>query len=166
MCGWSRPAIRGYNAPIDDWGEGKSSDVPDVIEPRDVKVLDEALFVGVVAVRSGNGPVIDVVSPCRRNAARDRILRTHPISRRTHLRMCAVCELALEVKSDIFTDAEATPQPAEGMHEGIARSRRPYGEETGFRVSRAAGIGGRGIVCQFKPRFKGFVCSHSMFGDL
>ena len=50
MCGWSRPAIRGYDAPIDDWGEGKSSDVPDVIEPRDVKVLDEALFVGVVAV--------------------------------------------------------------------------------------------------------------------
>lgn len=80
--------------------------------------------------------------------------------------MCAVRELALEIKSDIFADAVATPQPAEGMHEGIARSRRPHGEETGFRVSRAAGIGGRRIVYQLKPRFKGFVCSHSMFGDL
>lgn len=80
--------------------------------------------------------------------------------------MRAVRELALEVKSDIFADAEATPQPAEGMHEGIARSRRPHGEEMSFRVSRAADIGGRGIVYQFKPRFKGFVCSHSTFGDL
>lgn len=80
--------------------------------------------------------------------------------------MHAVSELALEIKSNIFADAEATPQPAEGMHEGIARSWRPYGEETSFGVSRAAGIWGRGIVYQFKPRFKGFVCSHSMFGDL
>lgn len=80
--------------------------------------------------------------------------------------MCAVRELALEIKSDIFADAVATPQPAEGMHEGIARSRCSHGEETGFRVSRAAGIGGRRIVYQLKPRFKGFVCSHSMFGDL
>ena len=80
--------------------------------------------------------------------------------------MRAVCELALEVKSNIFADVVATPQPAEGMHEGITRSWRPHGEETGFRVSRAADIGGRGIVYQFKPRFKGFVCSHSMFGDL
>lgn len=80
--------------------------------------------------------------------------------------MRAVRELALEVKRNIFADAEATPQPAEGMHEGIARSRRPYGEETGFGIERAAGIGGRRIVYQFKPRFKGFVGSHSMFGDL
>lgn len=42
-------------------------------------------------------------------------------------------ELALEIKSDIFADAEATPQSAEGMHEGIARPRRPHGEEKGFR---------------------------------
>ena len=75
-------------------------------------------------------------------------------------------ELALEVKSNILTDAEATPQPAEGMHEGIARSWRPYGEETGLRIKWATGIGGRRIVYQLKPRFKGFVCSHSMFGDL
>ena len=75
-------------------------------------------------------------------------------------------ELALEVKSNIFADPVATPQPAEGMHEGIAGSRRPHGEETSFGIERAAGIGGRGIVYQFKPRFKGFVCSHSMFGDL
>lgn len=162
----SRPAIRGYDAPIDDWGEGKSSDVPDVIEPRDMKVLNEGHFVCVVAVRSGNRPVINIVTPCRRNAARDRILRTHPISRRTHLRMCAVRELALEVKSNIFADPVATPQPTRRMHEGIARSWRPYGEETSFGVSRAAGIWGRGIVYQFKPRFKGFVGSHSMFGDL
>ena len=80
--------------------------------------------------------------------------------------MRAVRELALEVKSDIFADPEATPQPARRMHEGIARSWCPYGEETSFRVNRATGIGGRGIVYQFKPRFKGFVGSHSMFGDL
>ena len=80
--------------------------------------------------------------------------------------MRAVRELALEIKSNIFADAEATPQPAEGMHEGIARSWRPYGEETGFGIERAAGIWGRGIVYQFKPRFKGFMGSHSMFGDL
>lgn len=55
--------------------------------------------------------------------------------------MRAVCELALEVKSDIFADAEATPQSARRMHEGIARSRRPHGEETGFRVNRATGGG-------------------------
>ena len=110
--------------------------------------------------------MIDVVSPCRRNTARNGILRTHPISCRAHLRMRAVRELALEVKSNIFADPVATPQPAEGMHEGIARSWRPYGEETSFRVNRAAGIWGRRIVYQFKPRFKGFVCSHSMFGDL
>ena len=54
-------------------------------------------------------------------------------------------ELALEIKSNIFADAEATPQPAEGMHEGIARSRRPYGEETSFGVKWATGIGGRVI---------------------
>ena len=54
-------------------------------------------------------------------------------------------ELALEVKSDILTDAEATPQPTRRMHEGIARSRRPYGEETGFGIERAAGIWGRVI---------------------
>ncbi len=140
--------------------------MPDVIEPRDVKVLDEALFVGVVAIRSDDGPVINVVTPCRRNATRDRILRTHPISRRTHLRMCAVRELALEVESDIFAEPVATPQPAEGMHEGIARSWCPYGEETSFRVNRATGIGGRGIVYQFKPRFKGYVCNRSIIGDL
>lgn len=142
LCGWSRPAICGYDAPIDDWGEGKCSDVPDVIEPRDVKVLDEALFVGVVAVRSGNRPVINVVTPRRRNAARDRILRTHPISRRTHLRVRAVCELALEVKSDIFTDAEATAQTTRRMHQSIARPWCPHREETSFRVNRVTGIGG------------------------
>ena len=75
-------------------------------------------------------------------------------------------ELALEVESDIFADPVATPQPAEGMHEGIARPRCPYGEETSFGIERAAGIGGRRIVYQLKPRFKGFVGSHSMFGDL
>ncbi len=80
--------------------------------------------------------------------------------------MRAVRELALEVKSDIFADAEATPQSAEGMHEGIARSWRPHREETSFRVNRATGIGGRRIVYQIKPRFKWFVCSYSMFGDL
>lgn len=48
-------------------------------------------------------------------------------------------ELALEIKSNIFADAEATPQPAEGMHEGIARSWRPYGEETGFGIEREIG---------------------------
>lgn len=80
--------------------------------------------------------------------------------------MCAVRELALEVKSNIFADPVATPQPAEGMHEGIAGSWCPYGEETSFGIERAAGIWGRGIVYQFKPRFKGFVCSHSTFGDL
>ena len=80
--------------------------------------------------------------------------------------MCAVRELALEIKGNIFADAEATPQPAEGMHEGIARSWHPYGEETSFGIERAAGIGGRRIVYQLKPRFKGFVCSHIMFGDL
>ena len=140
--------------------------MPDVIEPRDVKVLDEALFVGVVAVRPGKRPVVDVVTPCRRNAARNGILRTHPISRRAHLRVRAVRELALEVKSNIFADPEATPQPAEDMHEGIARSWRPYGEETSFGIERTAGTGGRRIVYQLKPRFKGYVCSLSMFGDL
>lgn len=80
--------------------------------------------------------------------------------------MRAVRELALEVKSNIFADPVATAQSTQGMHEGIARSRCPHGEETGFRVSRAAGIGGRRIVYQLKPRFKGFMCSHSMFGDL
>lgn len=115
--------------------------MPDVIEPRDVKVLDEGLFARVIAVRLRKRSVIDVVSPCRRNAARNGILRTHPISRRTHLRMCAVRELALEVESDIFADPVATPQPARGMHEGIARSRRPHGEETSFRVNRAIGGG-------------------------
>ena len=55
--------------------------------------------------------------------------------------MRAVCELALEVKSDIFADAEATPQPAEGMHEGIARSWCPDREETSLRVNRATGGG-------------------------
>jgi len=59
--------------------------------------------------------------------------------------MRAVRELALEVKSDIFADAEATPQSTRRMHEGIARSRRPYGEETGFGIERAAGIWGRVI---------------------
>lgn len=119
--------------------------MPDVIEPRDVKVLDEALFVGVVAIRSDDGPVINVVTPCRRNATRDRILRTHPISRRTHLRVRAVRELTLEIKGNILADPEATPQPAESMHESIARPWRPDGEETSFRVNRATGIWGRVI---------------------
>lgn len=141
MRGWRRPAIGGNNAVVDDWGEGKCPDMPDVIKPRNVKVLDEGLFVRVIAVRSRKRSVIDVVSPCRRNTARNGILRTHPISRRTHLRMRAVRELALEVESDIFADPVATPQPARGMHEGIARSRRPYGEETSFRVNRAT-VGG------------------------
>lgn len=141
LCGRRRPAIGGNNAVVDDWGEGKSPDMPDVIKPRNVKVLDEGLFVRVIAVRLRKCSVIDVVSPCRRNTARNGILRTHPISRRTHLRMRAVRELALEVESDIFADPVATPQPARGMHEGIARSRRPYGEETSFRVNRATGGG-------------------------
>ena len=141
MRGRRRPAIGGNNAVVDDWGEGKCPDMPDVIKPRNVKVLDEGLFVRVIAVRSRKRSMIDVVSPCRRNAARDGILRTHPISRRTHLRMLAVRELALEVESDIFADPVATPQPARSMHEGIARSRRPYGEETSFRVNRATGGG-------------------------
>ena len=140
--------------------------MPDVIEPRDVKVLDEGLFVRVIAVRSRKRSVIDVVSPCRRNTARNGILRTHPISRRAHLRMCAVRELALEIKSNILTGAEATAQSTRGMHEGIARSWCSHREETSFRVNRATGIGGRRIVYQLKPRFKGFVCSHSTFGDL
>lgn len=55
--------------------------------------------------------------------------------------MRAVCELALEVKSNILADPVATPQPARGMHEGIARSWHPYGEETSFRVNRATGGG-------------------------
>lgn len=50
LCRRGRSAIRGNDAPVDDGSEGKRSDVPDVIEPRDVKVFDEALFVGVVAV--------------------------------------------------------------------------------------------------------------------
>lgn len=75
-------------------------------------------------------------------------------------------ELALEIKSDILTDAEAIAKSTRGMRQCITRSWCPHREETGFRVSRAAGIGGRGIVYQFKPRFKGFVGSHSMFGDL
>lgn len=56
--------------------------------------------------------------------------------------MRAVRELALEVKSNIFADPVATPQPAEGMHEGIARSRCPHWEETGSRIKWATGIGG------------------------
>ena len=136
-----RPAIGGNNAVVDDRGEGKCPDMPDVIKPRDVKVLDEGLFVRVIAVRSRKRSVIDVVSPCRRNTARNGILRTHPISRRTHLRMRAVRELALEIKSDIFADPVATPQPARGMHEGIAWSRRPYGEETSFGIEWAT-VGG------------------------
>ncbi len=56
--------------------------------------------------------------------------------------MRAVRELALEIKSNIFADPEATPQPTEGMREGITRSWHPNGEETSFRVNRAAGIGG------------------------
>lgn len=59
--------------------------------------------------------------------------------------MRAVRELALEVKSDIFADPEATAQSTRRMHESIARPRRPYGEETGFWIKRAAGIGGRVI---------------------
>ena len=110
--------------------------------------------------------MIDVVSPYRRNTARNGILRTHPISRRAHLRVRAVRELALEIKGNIFANLVAPPQSAEGMHEGIARPRCPYGEETGFRVKWATGIWGRGIVYQLKPRFKGFVGSHSMFADL
>ena len=141
MRGRRRPAIGGNNAVVDDWGEGKCPDMPDVIKPRNVKVLDEGLFVRVIAVRSRKRSVIDVVSPCRRNTARNGILRTHPISRRTHLRMLAVRELALEIKSNIFADPVATPQTARGMHEPIARSRRPYGEETSFRVNRAT-VGG------------------------
>ena len=58
--------------------------------------------------------------------------------------MRAVRELALEVKSNIFADPVATPQPAEGMHEGIARSRCPHWEETGSRIKWATGIGGGG----------------------
>ena len=81
--------------------------------------------------------------------------------------MRAVRELALEGKSNIFADPVATPQPAEGMHEGIARSRCPHWEETGSRIKWATGIGGgRRIVYQLKPRFKGSVCNRSMFGDL
>ena len=93
-------------------------------------------------------------------------MRTHPISCRAHLRVRAVGELALEVKSNIFADPVATPQPAEGMHEGIARSWRPYGEETGFGIERTTDNGERRIVYQLKPRFKGSVCNRSMFGDL
>lgn len=166
MCRRSRPAIRGYDAPIDDWGEGKSSDVPDVIEPRDMKVLNEGLFVCVVAVRSGNRPVINIVTPCRRNAARDRILRTHPISRRTHLRMCAVRELALEIKSDILADAEAIAKSTRGMRQSITRSWCPHREETAFRIKRAARIGGRRIVYHLKPRFKASARNRSMCGAL
>lgn len=80
--------------------------------------------------------------------------------------MRAVRELALEVKSDIFADPVATPQPTRRMHQSVARSWCPYGEETSFGIERAAGIGGRRIVYQLKPRFKWFVCSHSIFGDL
>ena len=141
MRGRRRPAIGGNNAVVDDWGEGKCPDMPDVIEPRDVKVLDEGLFVRVIAVRSRKRSVIDVVSPCRRNTARNGILRTHPISRRTHLRMRAVRELALEVESDIFADPVATPQTARRIREGIARSWRPYGEETSFGIEWAT-VGG------------------------
>ena len=75
MRGRRRPAIGGNNAVVDDWGEGKCPDMPDVIEPRDVKVLDEGLFVRVIAVRSRKRSVIDVVSPCRRNTARNGIPR-------------------------------------------------------------------------------------------
>lgn len=55
--------------------------------------------------------------------------------------MRAVRELALEIKGNILADPVATPQPARGMHEGIARSWRSYGEETSFRVNRAT-VGG------------------------
>ena len=80
--------------------------------------------------------------------------------------MRAVRELALEIKSNIFADPEATAQSTRRMHECVARPRCPYGEETSFGVKWATGIGGRRIVYQLKPRFKGFVGSHSMFGDL
>lgn len=136
-----RPAIGGNNAVVDDWGEGKCPDMPDVIKPRNVKVLDEGLFVRVIAVRSRKRSVIDVVSPRRRNTARNGILRTHPISRRAHLRVRAVRELALKVESDIFSDPVATTQSARGMHECIARSRCPDGEETGFGIEWATGGG-------------------------
>ena len=115
--------------------------MPDVIKPRNVKVLDEGLFVRVIAVRSRKSSVIDVVSPYRRNAAWNGILRTHPISRRAHFRVRAVRELALEVESDIFADPVATPQPARGMRERIVRSRCPDGEETGFGIEWATGGG-------------------------
>ena len=68
--------------------------------------------------------------------------------------MCAVRELALEIKGNIFADAEATPQPAEGMHEGIARSWHPYGEETSFGIERAAGIGGEEDCLPIKASFQ------------
>ena len=54
-------------------------------------------------------------------------------------------ELTLEIKGNILADPVATPQPARGMHEGIARSWRPYGEETSFGIEWAAGIWGRVI---------------------
>ena len=80
--------------------------------------------------------------------------------------MRAVCELALEIKSNIFADAVATAQSTRRMHQSVARSWCPHGKETSFGIERATGIGGRRIVYQLKPRFKGFVCSHSIFGDL
>lgn len=54
-------------------------------------------------------------------------------------------ELALEIKSNIFADPVATAQSTRGMHQSVARSRRPYGEETSFGIERAAGIWGRVI---------------------
>ena len=59
--------------------------------------------------------------------------------------MRAVRELALEIKSNIFADPEATAQSTRRMHECVARPRRPYGEETSFGVKWATGIGGRVI---------------------
>lgn len=80
--------------------------------------------------------------------------------------MRAVRELALEVKSDIFADPVVTAQSTRGVHQSVARSWCSHREETSFRVKWATGIGGRRIVYQLKPRFKGFVCSHSMFSAL
>lgn len=68
--------------------------------------------------------------------------------------MRAVRELALEVKSNIFADPVATPQPAEGMHEGIARSRCPHWEETGSRIKWATGIGGEEDCLPIKASFQ------------
>lgn len=56
-----------------------------------------------------------------------------------------MCELALEVKSDIFADPVVTAQSTRGMHQSIARSWCPDGEETSLRVNWATGIGGGAI---------------------